>query len=344
MNPKVSVIIPTYQRAGKVQDAIKSVLAQTYFDLEVIVVDDGSSDGTGQILGEIFGNQIRYYAQTNQGVSAARNRGIAEARGEWIAFLDSDDRWEKEKLEWQFKALEQFGQGYGACYTDVRFFNHPETRTMFQLAQDSYKHEGMMGINADVLRLLVRPGGPGMVVCPSSFLARADAVRRTGGLNPKLRFQQDTEFMFRVALLTGFCYVNCPLVWFDRSPLEIRHLDQLVPGVPRKELSTEWDRVEFILQDSQIWLEGLLRLGESVPLGVRKVIREVLSGVHSGLTTCYLEKGQYGKARESVSRAASIGLNFNLAMKWLLTWTNPRLALRMVRQHQEKAKGSSGLV
>jgi glycosyltransferase involved in cell wall biosynthesis len=344
MNPKVSVVIPTYQRAVKVQDAIKSVLSQTFSDVEVIVVDDGSSDGTGQILSEIFGDRIRYYLQANQGVSAARNRGIAEARGEWIAFLDSDDRWEKEKLEWQFKALEQFGHTCGACYTDVRFFNHLETRTMFQLAQDSYKHEGMMGVNTDVLRQLVRPGGPGMVVCPSSFLARADAVRRSGGLNPKLRFQQDTEFMFRVALLTGFCYVNCPLVLFDRSPVEIRHGNQLVPGVPREERSTEWDRVEFILQDSQIWLEGLLRLGESVPLEVRKLIREVLSSVHSGLTNCYLQKGQYGKARESVSRAVSIGPNFNVAMKWLLTWMSPQLALRTVRHYQERTKNSAPFI
>ena len=109
MNPKVSVVIPTYNRAATVPRAIESVLAQTVTDLEVIVVDDGSSDDTGKVLGEMFGDRIRYYAQTNQGASVARNRGVEEARGEWIAFLDSDDLWEKEKLEWQFKALERFG-------------------------------------------------------------------------------------------------------------------------------------------------------------------------------------------------------------------------------------------
>ena len=203
INPKISVVIPTYNRADKVLSAIESVLSQTYPDLEVIVVDDGSTDDTGQVLGEAFGHRIRYYAQPNQGASVARNKGISEARGEWIAFLDSDDFWEKDKLEWQLKALERFGSHCGGCYTDVRFFNHPETQTMFELAEMSYRHEAEMGVNDEVLRLLVRPGGAGMVVCPSSVLARSDVVRRTG-FNPKLRYSEDSDFLFRLAMLTGF--------------------------------------------------------------------------------------------------------------------------------------------
>src|SRR5215470_7379907 len=108
MNPKVSVVIPTYNRAAKVQKGIRSALAQTFSDLEVIVVDDGSADDTGKVLAEAFGDRIRYCYQSNQGASAARNKGITEARGEWIAFLDSDDEWEHDKLEWQFQALQQF--------------------------------------------------------------------------------------------------------------------------------------------------------------------------------------------------------------------------------------------
>jgi glycosyltransferase involved in cell wall biosynthesis len=330
MNPKVSVVIPTYDRAAKVRNAIESVLSQTYFDLEVIVVDDGSSDGTGQILGEIFGDRIRYYAQTNRGVSVARNKGVEEARGEWIAFLDSDDLWEKEKLGWQFKTLERFGPQCSGCYTDTRLFNHPETRTLFQMAEESYKHEGMMGVNTDVLRLLVRPGGAGMVVHLSSLLARADVVRKTGGFNPDLRYSEDSEFMFRLAMLTGFCYVNRPLVWFDRSPAEIRHV-----GV-----SSEWNNVEFWLQQSQLRLEGLGRLSEGLPRKIRKLVRERLSSVHSGWTNWYLETGQYGKARAAVSRAAQLDLTFNVGAKWLLTWMSPRLALRTVRHRKARGKDS----
>src|ERR1700722_8506374 len=142
MKPKVSVVIPTYNRAATVPRAIESVLAQTVTDLEVIVVDDGSSDDTGKVLREMFGDRIRYYSQANQGASVARNKGVEEARGEWIAFLDSDDLWEKEKLEWQLKAVERFQPHCKVCYTDTRLFNHPETRTLFQLVEHEFRHEG----------------------------------------------------------------------------------------------------------------------------------------------------------------------------------------------------------
>jgi glycosyltransferase involved in cell wall biosynthesis len=328
MNPKVSVVIPTYNRLAQVRKCIESVLAQTVTDLEVIVVDDGSSDDTGKVLEGIYGDRIRYYFQTNQGVSVARNKGIAEARGEWIAFLDSDDLWEREKLDWQLKALERFGPQCGACYTDVRLLNNPETRTIFQMAEEVCRHEEMMGVNTDVLTRLVRPGGAGMLVCISSLIARADAVRKTGGFDLKLGFYADSEFMFRLAMLTGFCYVSRPLVRFDRSPGQGRHLGA----------SKEWDKLEFILHESRVRLEGFLRLNGGVPARVHKVIRETLGSVHSGLANCYLEAGQYGKAREAVSRALRLDPTFNFAVKWLLTWLSPQLALRTVQRRKEKEK------
>jgi glycosyltransferase involved in cell wall biosynthesis len=328
MSPKVSVVIPTYNRADKVGKTIESALAQTFTDLEVIVVDDGSSDDTARVLAKAFGDRILYIAQTNQGASIARNKGIEQARGEWIAFLDSDDLWEKDKLEWQFKALEQFGPQCGACYTDTRLFNYPEERTLFQMAEKSYQHEVPIGFNKDVLKLLVRPGGAGMVVCLSSFLASADVVRRTGGFDRKLLYSQDSEFMFRLGMHTGFCYVNRPLVWFDRSPFEIRHV-----GV-----SAAWNKLEFWLEDSQLRLEGLLSLSESLPTNVRKLIRGELGLIHSGWTNWHLETGQYGKAREAASRAVQLDLTFKTGLKWLLTWMSPPLALRAVRHHQETKK------
>ena len=96
--PLVSVIIPTYNRAALVQDAVASVLAQTYRDFELLVVDDGSTDGTLEALAAGGGEIQVLRSPRRQGVSAARNLGITAARGEWLAFLDSDDLWLPEKL------------------------------------------------------------------------------------------------------------------------------------------------------------------------------------------------------------------------------------------------------
>jgi glycosyltransferase involved in cell wall biosynthesis len=105
----VSVIIPTYNRAHSIGEAIKSVLEQDIENcrIEIIVIDDGSTDCTRDIVTEL-GPNIRYIYQENGGAGAARNRGIKEATGDWIAFLDSDDRWLPYKLSLQFKILEAF--------------------------------------------------------------------------------------------------------------------------------------------------------------------------------------------------------------------------------------------
>ena len=96
--PKVSVIIPTYQRSHLVGQAIESVLAQTYCDYEIIVVNDGSTDNTGEILAQ-YGDRIVAIHQENRGLPAARHAGIRVAQGQYIAFLDDDDLWEPQKLE-----------------------------------------------------------------------------------------------------------------------------------------------------------------------------------------------------------------------------------------------------
>jgi len=330
MTPRVSVVIPTYNRADRVKDCVASVLAQTFSDLEVIVVDDGSSDETRHVLQQAFGDRIRYYFQANQGVSAARNKGIAEGRGEWIAFLDSDDLWEKNKLEWQLRALERFGSHCCACYTDVRLLNHPEMRTLFQMATKRCRHEETMGVNASVLEVLVNPGGAGMIVCISSLIARADAVRTVTGFDPDLGFYADSDFMARLAMLAGFCYVNRSLVWLDRSPAETRHVGS----------SKDWDKLEFILNENRQRLEKLLRVSAPLPTAVRKLIRTTLGSVHSGLANCCLEAGDYRGARKAALSAARLHLTLNIAAKWLLLLVSPQLALRTVRSRSQTADKS----
>jgi glycosyltransferase involved in cell wall biosynthesis len=105
--PKVSVLIATYNRARMLGAAIDSVLAQSYQDFELIVVDDGSTDGTRELVARRYGSAVRYIYQENRGRSEARNTGIKAARGDFFAFLDSDDAWLPEKLARQVRLLEQ---------------------------------------------------------------------------------------------------------------------------------------------------------------------------------------------------------------------------------------------
>ena len=104
----IDVILPTHNRAYCLDRSIHSVLSQSYHDLRLMIIDDGSKDDTKKII-ETFqkDSRVNYLHQDNQGVSAARNLGIRHAQGEWIAFLDSDDEWLPNKLEKQVKYLEE---------------------------------------------------------------------------------------------------------------------------------------------------------------------------------------------------------------------------------------------
>jgi len=108
----VSVVLPTFNRADTVGRAIRSVLDQTFTDLELIVVDDGSTDDTVAVLARFADPRLRVLRSTvNRGVSAARNKGIEEARGRFIAFEDSDDSWRPQKLQRQIDCLASAGEG-----------------------------------------------------------------------------------------------------------------------------------------------------------------------------------------------------------------------------------------
>jgi len=116
--PTVSVIIPTYNRSKLIKEAIDSVLKQSYTNVEVIVVDDGSTDGTGSIVRQMTHGRLRYYYKHNGGPSSARNLGLTKAKGKYIAFLDSDDLWPPEFLDTVIVQLEK-NKGYGAAYSQV---------------------------------------------------------------------------------------------------------------------------------------------------------------------------------------------------------------------------------
>ena len=124
MSPAVSVIIPTFNRAAMLREAIETVFAQGHDDLEVIVIDDGSTDSTREMVATTFGGdeRVRYHYQANAGASTARNTGLDLSRGDYIAFLDSDDAWQPWHLRLQLAALERHAE-IGFIWTNVDFVN-----------------------------------------------------------------------------------------------------------------------------------------------------------------------------------------------------------------------------
>jgi glycosyltransferase involved in cell wall biosynthesis len=321
----ISVIIPTYNRAPQLITSVNSVLAQTHREFEIVVVDDGSIDSTAQTIQTIVnrthdsGSQlprIRYFYQSNKGQSVARNKGVAEAIGEWIAFLDSDDRWLPEKLEWQVRAIERFKDNCGACFTDACLVDGQGLdTTAFRKAGREYKE--LVGVVRDPTRSLAKAFGGTWV---QTLVARRDLIMKIGGFDSDLHFGEDYDLLFRLSLVTGYCYVNRPLAVIDRTTAV---LDPTVA-------SRSWDRIDFRLRGRQYMYEKWLNLRREYPRDVRRTIIHNLRGVHSGWTNWYLENKQFDKARRAVSKATKYHMTPQLAVKWLLTWIAPHIARRII--------------
>lgn len=307
-NPFISVVIPTFNRAGQTRAALESILSQTYQEFEVIVVDDGSTDQTESTLRPLIGvhnargNEVRYFFQPNQGQSAARNKGAREARGEWVAFLDSDDVWLPEKLEFQVEALEKFAGKSWACITDARYIGNPDMgTTTFLRGGRCYEH--MMGLDSDAVESLARLRDP---FCISTLLVHAGVAKRVGWFEPDIKFAEDHDFLLRLSLVTPFCYVNKQLCLIDQSPS------------PEGSTCRPWDQMEVRLNGWQSALEKWLALGSKLPAGARKTIVHNLRCVHSAWANWYLEHERYDEARNAVRSAIACEVTAGLVIKWML--------------------------
>jgi glycosyltransferase involved in cell wall biosynthesis len=203
---RVSAIIPCYNYGKYLAQAIASVLAQTYPVAEILVVDDGSTDNTREVAAS-FGDRVRYIYQENQGPSAARNNGIREVTGDWIAFLDADDRWLPEKIELQVKAAEQDAK-VALVYTAVSAIL-PDGRRVEVAAHDPR-------------RLWPRLRYTNCVTgsC-SATLIRRDVLVAEGGFDESIRGSEDWDLWVRLARKHRFAAVTAPVthiqVWADGS-------------------------------------------------------------------------------------------------------------------------------
>jgi len=193
-SPRVSVIIPTYNRARFVTKAIDSVLAQTYTDYEIIVIDDGSSDNTREILGPYM-DKIQYIYQENAGASAARNPGISAATGEWVAFLDSDDEWLPEKLSIQMAHVRE-RPDLCAHITDVTFITADGEQVGFFEIRNFPKRWDKEFVLARPLKYVLNYDVP----CTPSFIAKRSILFDAGLFDEHLRVSEDKDLFLRVAL------------------------------------------------------------------------------------------------------------------------------------------------
>ncbi len=195
--PLVSVIVPTYNRSSLVLEAVDSVLKQTFRGFELIVVDDGSSDGTAEALNP-YKDRFVYCLQDNRGVSAARNQGIRMARGQWIAFLDSDDLWLPEKLETQIHFFSQNPEAL-ICQTQEIWIRNG--RRLIPLK----KHQKFSGdIFAPSLRLCL--------VSPSAVMIKKDLLERVGCFDEALTACEDYDLWLRISAQFPVFLIDQPLV------------------------------------------------------------------------------------------------------------------------------------
>jgi len=214
--PLVSVVIPAYNCALYVAEAVESALGQTFEPHEVIVVDDGSTDGTRAALAA-YETRIRYVHQANQGAAAARNRGLLEARGDLIAFLDADDVWLPEKLEWQVRAMAALPD-CGLVYTDglaIGIRGAPSGTLVSRRARTWIDEHGTAWPHLACGDLTPVLWFENCICSSSSVMVRRRCLDETGGFDPALVIAEDYDVWIKIGL-------RHPIAMVDRDLFRYR--------------------------------------------------------------------------------------------------------------------------
>ncbi len=284
--PLVSVVIPTHDCGPYVVQAVESALAQTVRDLEIIVVDDGSTDDTAARL-RAFGRRIVTLAQDRRGAAAARNAGIARARGAYVAFLDADDLWTPDKLEAQL-ALAEAHPGVGLVFTDCCFFNAGGVVQASWIAG----REGFRPARR------LPPGGTwvgrawrdlllqNFIATPAVLVTR-ECLAGAGGFDASYVTGEDHHLWVRIAARCDLGYIHRPL-----ARIRLRS-GSLINGPEFRPIY----RNEIRLVEE--WLPALGRLD----LGTRLLCRRRLGDLHFRLAGRLLEARQLAEARGEFGRS-----------------------------------------
>lgn len=236
MMPTVSVVIPTYNSAPFVVRAVESALAQTIEDVEVLVIDDGSEDGTADALHPYL-DRIRYLSQPNSGRSVARNHGIDLARGTYIAFLDADDWWHPNKLSQQTRILES-SRDTVLVHTGFRLVGPTGRMRLWTSTAENQEV-----IQPAFERLIFR----NVIGSPSSVLVRRQPLLDVGGFNESLSGTEDWDLWLRLTVERPIGYIDEPLTYYQL------HDGSIIERIISRNVQRDWPRiVEGIFEQPRV--------------------------------------------------------------------------------------------
>jgi glycosyltransferase involved in cell wall biosynthesis len=290
--PTVTALIPTYNRAHYVVQAVDSVLGQSRPVDEIIVVDDGSTDNTAEVLGR-YGSRIRYIWRENGEAAAARNLGIREAKGDYIALLDSDDLWKPDKMKLQMKLLAEH-PGIDFLFSDYSNFSDEADNEAPEIKNQEI-HD-YLAANAPNLTeifdcLLVEN-----VIPTSTVVFRKSCLERTGYFDEGLPPVEDFDLWLRAARVCRFGFVNAVVT------KRRRHSGNLI---------NQWTKLNMVYAGILVkTLNSVANLtGKS-----RKNLSGKIAQVHYDLGSCFLKERNFAKAYEYLRQPAGNCWN----PKWLV--------------------------
>jgi len=191
--PMVSVILPAYNASGYIGEAVRGVLSQTYTNFELIIIDDGSTDNTADIVKSVDDERIRYIRTENQGNYFARNRGLKESKGRYIAFLDSDDIWLEDKLKTQISIFLK-DNDIGLCCTDYYVFFDEDKKNVYKDTQHTFSEELMRQKRFIEILLLKN------IIITSSVMVKNACFKHLGGFDTAHQNAMDYEMWLRIAM------------------------------------------------------------------------------------------------------------------------------------------------
>jgi glycosyltransferase involved in cell wall biosynthesis len=284
--PLVSIIIPTYNRAHCIEQAIRSALKQTFRDFELIIADDGSTDGTEQAVTRMGEPAVRFVRKANGGCSSARNFGVANASGKYVAFLDSDDEWDPRWLETTVAMMEA-DAGVGAVYGSLALVGADGIQKgVFDLSVGGHYRE------ATVPYVLSQASG----LLGSNIIARREVVQQIGGWDETFPTSGDFEFGLRLAVATRVGLVAAPMI----------RLIETAGSLSKKVNSGNRLRV----------LEKFTREQPAMAAKFAPIIRRSRAGILRSYGEDCMWFGRYEEAATQLT--ASLRTQFNWNALWLL--------------------------